>query len=88
MRHLRHAFEAITHPQTAEKIAFHLAEVKPELSQMIDLLTQIEETEKITPVALQKMIYFLEVHWPYHFKALKKLAANPKLAQYAESSSK
>jgi len=72
-------------PAIAESFAFHLAELKPELKRMVNLLEEVEKTEKVTPHAAKKILYFVESHWPYHFKALKKLATTPTLVRYAES---
>lgn len=85
MRRMRRAFERITDASSAEKIAFHLAELKPELSQLADLLTRVERTGRVAVTAFRRMTYFLLAHWPYHIKALMRLLDSPSLAQYDES---
>ena len=84
MRRLRRALEPLSAAKTAEEIAFHLAELKPELSQLIDLLNKIEKQQSITPSAMKAILYFVDVHWPYHFKELRKLVKKRRITQFVE----
>jgi len=85
MRRLRAALLPVTTSTTAEEIAFHLAELKPELRQLLNLLDQIEKYPPITPAAMNAVLYFVDVHWPYHFNELRKLMKMRAIVRYAES---
>lgn len=85
MRRLRNALENITSSSSAEKIAFHLAELKPELSQLFDLLNKVEQQQSVTPSAINTIMYFFEVHWPYHMGKLQKLMKRRCIVRFAES---
>lgn len=84
MRRLRISFESIVSVSIAEQIAFHLAELKPEIILLNHLLDKIEKQNKITPKDIAKMMYFFENHWPYHLGKLKKLMKNRTLTTFAE----
>lgn len=87
MSRLRTALEPAVTSALAEEIAFHLAELKPELRQLVALLNRMEKESSITPSSMNAVLYFVDVHWPYHFKELRKLIKNRAIVRYASSAS-
>ena len=84
MRRLRHALEPVTgSAPAAEEIAFHLAELKPELRRMVRLLSKVEKAQGITPGDVAALLYLLGVHWPYHLGELQKGMKLRSVVRYA-----
>ena len=84
MRRLRKALTPLSTTETVDGIAFHLAELKPELRQLVDLLNEVEKQQSITPSTMKAILYFVDIHWPYHFKELRKLVNTRGITQFAE----
>lgn len=56
----------------AKEVAFHLADIEPELMEIYDLLQYIKKTGKVNAKQAGKVFQSI-IHWNYHGAEIQKL---------------
>jgi hypothetical protein len=72
MRRLRIAFAKRLNEAAAEEVAFHLAELHPEMVELLALIARVETIGRLSSKDLSRIEYFFCDHWPYHVGLLRK----------------
>ena len=60
-------------PESAKQIAFNLADIWPELTELDRLLTGVEKAGTIQKAELSRIYELLCVHWLYHATEIKRI---------------
>lgn len=76
-RLLSKAFSGFFKDETiAKEVAFHLADMEPELTAIHGLLQGIKRTGKANGVQIDEIVRAVCIHWKYHGEELEKLVSD------------
>jgi hypothetical protein len=81
MRRLKIALAKKLNDDLAEDMAFHLADLRPEMAELLASIARIEKTGRLGGNDLDRMGYFFCDHWPYHLSLLRRILAKAQKGQ-------
>ena len=70
MRPLQASLERVVPSSQSKEHAFHLAELQPELAEVLEVIRGMEGGKPMDNTQAKRLLCFAQVHWPYHLQAI------------------